>query len=146
MKHIIIFDFNRTLYDPESKTLVRNTQLVLRILLRRGFTLYLVSRADGSRDKLIDDLGLGQYFARITFTSNKSTQDIQDIIAPEDIDCSSSFVVGDRVRQEIAFGNMLGLQTIWVRSGKFSDEFPRTVMEQPTHSVNALIDVLSIAL
>ena len=62
MKKIIIFDFNRTLYDPDQQCLVADARLVLQALRERGFSLCLISRAAPSRKELITELGLDQYF------------------------------------------------------------------------------------
>jgi FMN phosphatase YigB (HAD superfamily) len=144
MKKIIIFDFNRTLYDPDNDCLMFGARFVLRILIRRGFVLYLVSRAGQSRGQLIDNLGIGQYFAQIIITKEKGKKDFQKIIAREMINRSLSFVIGDRVRKEISIGNVLGMQTVWVKAGKFAREKPRKKIEQPTYIVHTLRDVLSV--
>lgn len=144
MKRIIIFDFNRTIYDPDSKHLVQGAKLVLRTLLRRRFGLYLISRAGRSRRQLIENLGIKQYFVRVIVAREKSKKDLERIAARLSIMRGSSFVIGDRVRSEIRIGNALGLQTVWVRAGKFADELPIKVIEQPTYTVNELRDVLWI--
>ena len=145
MKKIIIFDFNRTLYDPDNNCLIFGARFVLRVLVRRGFLLYVVSSARQSRRQCIDDLGIGQYFAQIIITKEKCKKDFQKIIAREVIDRNLSFVIGDRVRKEISIGNTLGMQTIWVKAGKFSHEEPRRKIEQPTYIVRTLRDILSVA-
>lgn len=146
MKQIIIFDFNRTIYNPESRKLAKDAKRVLDILVRRNFTLYLISRSDlsHSRKKLIDKFGIKRFFSRIVLTEEKILKDFQNLTAQKDIDLSKSFVIGDRIRQEITFGNLLGLQTVWLRTGKFSNELPRNDKEQPKYSIQALKDLLKI--
>ncbi|HEY4476030.1 MAG TPA: HAD hydrolase-like protein [Candidatus Paceibacterota bacterium] len=144
MKKIIIFDFNRTMYDPDSKCLMRDARFVLRTLFRRGFSLYLISRAGKLRKEFIKNLGISEYFSRVIIAKEKSKKDFEQIAAPTAINRGLSFVVGDRVRKEIRIGNSLGLQTIWLRSGKFADEKPRAKSEWPTYIVSSLRDILSI--
>ena len=144
MKKIIIFDFNRTLYDPETHCLIIGARFVLRTLLRRGFLLYLVSHAEQSRKELIKNLKIKQYFSHIVVTKEKSKKDFQEIIGRNAVNRNLSFVVGDRVRKEIRIGNLLGMQTVWVRTGKFAYENPRKKIEQPTYTVHTLRDVLSV--
>ncbi len=143
MERVIIFDFNRTIYDPDSDKLVAGAKFVLRTLLRRGFKLFLISRAQKSRRELINKLGLDEYFVRVVVTSDKNRGDFERFLSKK-TDLSSSFIVGDRVRGEIAIGNKLNLQTVWVRSGKFADELPRSDIENPTYTVKELRDVLGI--
>lgn len=144
MKKIIIFDFNRTIYDPDNDCLIPGVRFVLRILLRREFTLCLISRAGKSRKDLVKKLGISKYFSRVIIAKEKNKKDFERMVAPMAIDKSSSFVVGDRVRKEIRFGNLLGLQTIWLRSGKFTNEKPRTKNEQPTYTIRTLKEILEI--
>lgn len=142
MKKVVLFDFNRTIYDPDGGHLIPDTRFVLRTLLRRGFSLYLVSRAGKVRKELISDLGIGQYFSRIVIVEEKNKKYFERIVASRAIKRSLSFVIGDRVRKEIRIGNLLGLQTIWLKAGKFADEKPRKNIEQPTHVVRALREVI----
>lgn len=144
MKKIIIFDFNRTIYDPDNKCLVYGTRFVLRILFRRGFLLYLVSRAGKSRRALIESLGIGQYFSCIKIVKEKSKKDFERILVSKEINRSLSYVIGDRIRKEISIGNSLGLQTVWFRAGKFADEKPRKKIERPKYTVRNLRDILSV--
>ena len=144
MKKIIIFDFNRTLYDPDNGCLIHGARFVLHTLIRRGFLLYLVSRAGQSRRELIECLGIGQYFLRIIIAKEKNKKDFQKIIKGGGINLSLSFVVGDRVKKEICIGNFLGMQTVWVSAGKFAQEKPKKKIEKPTYTVRALRDVLSV--
>ena len=144
MKEIIIFDFNRTLYDPDADKLISGAKFVLRILCRRGFSLYLISRAGKSRRALIRSLGIEHYFSRVIVAKEKSKKDFKRIVASKTVDRHSSFVVGDRVRKEIRIGNELGLQTIWLCAGKFAGERPVKKIEQPIHTARSLRDVLRI--
>lgn len=144
MKKVVIFDFNRTIYDPEAGRLVKNARFTLRTLLRRGFYLYLISYAGESRRRLIKNLNIDQYFRRVMVTRTKSKKDFERIVNSRSVICSSSFVIGDRVRKEIKIGNLLGMQTIWVRGGKFAKEFPRRLIERPTYAVIELKNILNI--
>ena len=143
MKKIVIFDLNRTLYDPDTACLVPGARFVLRVLLRRGFSLCLVSRAGRSRKKLIRELGIRKYFLRIVVSKEKGAKDFVRMV-PRPAVRRACFVVGDRVRKEIRIGNALGFRTVWVQSGKFAAERPRLKMERPTYRVRTLRDVLSV--
>ncbi len=144
MKKIIIFDFNRTMYDPEKECLMSGAKFVLRTLLRRGFVLHLVSRAGQSRKKLIQELGIAQYFSRVVVAKEKNKKEFARLVASKTILRNRSFVVGDRVRKEIKIGNSIGVQTIWLKSGKFANEKPRKKIERPTYTVCTLREILSV--
>lgn len=139
---IIIFDFNRTLYDPDDKMLLPRVRFVLNILRRRGWAMYLVSRASPTRQDLISKLGINRYFKKIIITKNKNLGDFASIVGQAPID--NSYVIGDRVREEIKFGNSLGCITIWLCSGKFARELPKTAEEKPDYIVKNLREILKI--
>jgi len=143
MKKIIIFDFNQTIYNPNDQTLIKDASLVLKSLVKLGFDLYLISRGDETRKKLIDKLQIKNYFLRIIISKEKSKQDFQRLIDRE-VALGSSFIVGDRIKQEILFGNALGLQTVWFKNGKFKNELPTNRKEQPNYIIYRLIEILRI--
>ncbi|MDP2704316.1 MAG: HAD hydrolase-like protein [bacterium] len=140
-KRIIIFDFNRTLYDPNTDSLVSGALQVLQ-RFSLAFSLYLLSTDSPSRLFCIKDLGIERYFKKIVLVPEKSIPVFEFLARFADI--PSSYVVGDRVRSEIRMGKTVGFQTIWVQSGKFSEETPRTATEQPDHTVSSLLEILSL--
>jgi putative hydrolase of the HAD superfamily len=143
VKKSIILDFNRTIYNPDTKRLIPYASHVLRIVKARGYTLYLITRAEPSRKALLQSLGITNYFAEIII-SNKSKKDFEYILSKQNVDKQQTFVVGDRVRKEIRFGNILGLTTIWIKAGKFANELPRFSTEQPTKIITQLRELTKI--
>ncbi len=143
MRKIIVFDFNRTIYDPERRQLLPDVNHVLKTAKERGYELHLISTANPSRAELIKSLGIAEYFMMVTITENKA-KEFSLLAADNDIDKAASFVVGDRVRGEISYGNQAGLQTIWLRAGKFAEELPVLSHEKPRYVVEKLIEVLNI--
>ena len=146
MKKIIIFDFIRTLFDPDTNALVSDAQRVLQYAAQAGFTLCLISRREGgAREKRVQSLGITEYFDHLFFCDEKTREQFEEcIVAVGDIDRQRSFVVGDRIREEIVCGNACNFQTIWVRAGKFAEEMPRGREEQPTFCVARLEDTIPI--
>ncbi|MBI2640535.1 MAG: HAD hydrolase-like protein [Candidatus Sungbacteria bacterium] len=140
----IIFDFNRTLFDPDSRALVSGTLQVLKACRKRGFLLVLVSRRERGRQKSIASLSIKDYFRRIIITPKKSVKTFQRILRQLKADPSESYIVGDRVREEIVMGNTLGLRTIWVRQNIFAREAPRNKKERPMFAVLNLRDVMRV--
>jgi len=143
MEKIIIFDFNRTLYDPEFKKLMRGARGLLKNL-RKKYGLYLItsdSDADEDRKALIAMLGIKNYFRRILFCKKKTKQEFRKIINKKHIDRKSSFVIGDQIRREIKIGNSLGLKTIRICVGKFSGEFSKSGMEKPDFEIKKLKEI-----
>ena len=146
MSKIIIFDFNRTLYNPDMDKLTPNSLSILSTLKDKGFLLYLVSSANDGKDarkKLIRELKIEDFFAEIIVSDDKELKDFESVIGDE-VEKEFSYVIGDRVQREIAFGNACKLNTIWYKSGKFSNDLPASKQEEPDFIVENLIDILNL--
>ncbi len=139
----IIFDFNRTLFDPERKALVSVALPLLKELQQKGYKLCLISRKTvEERREDISRFGLDQYFMHIVVVEEKEKQHFEECIAAMKLQPEEIAVVGDRVRSEIYFGNILGMRTIWFKSGKFAKEEPRQKEEEPEYVIKDLKEVL----
>lgn len=142
MNKIIIFDFNRTLFDPEKQSLIPGVVPTLEALKELGFKMHLISMAAESRSELIKNLGLNQFFHSITLCQNKTLKLFNDIISAEPVTKENSFVIGDRVAKEIRLGNELNLNTIWYKQGRFAEEEPKHPLETPTYTVTEFHEIL----
>ena len=141
----IIFDFNRTIYNPETEKLTEGARELLEKLRTAGYKLAMVTGAkEGTtRATLIKDLGLESLFDHVEVAENhKSEQNFKDCYEHLGLQPEEIAIVGDRVKREILIGNKLGMTTIRYKSGKFRDELPETEMEQPNHIIKRLKDVL----
>lgn len=142
----VIFDFNRTLYDPENERLMNGAIRLLRYLKKRGIRMALLSKTyHENRRQFIADLGLDEYFETIlVIESDKSPQHLKSLQQALGVEAHRCLVVGDRVKSEISAGNSLGMQTCWLRRGKFKKETPETDQEQPSQIINNLQEIYNI--
>src|SRR3990167_119918 len=143
MKKAIIFDFKRTIYDPDLDRLLPGTKGVLRELKEKGYSLFLVSHGS-YRKTMINDLGIEEYFDEVVVTQDKSVEDFERVITKNGVDTENCFVVGDRVRGEIKIGNILGLKSVWLKRGLFAQELPTEPQEVPDFTALTLKEVLKI--
>ena len=134
----IIFDFNRTIYDPESSKLMENATKVLQYCFKK-YDCFLVSFNENNRESLFDDLGIRKHFKRIALVDKKEQRHFIDIL--ENSHYEKIFVVGDRIKGEIKIGNELGYETIWLRNGKYFNEMPQSKLETPNHIINSLSEL-----
>lgn len=143
MKKIIIFDFNRTLFDPDEGKLFDSALDVLDALKSSGGRLFLVGKGTKERENLIYDLGLDKYFEKIILKEEKKIEDFETIkklaAAGDEL-----FSVGDRIRKEITLSNRCGFKTIWFQNGKFSAEVPESEIEKPWKTVKNLRELMEI--
>ncbi len=139
----VIFDFNRTIFDPDTKELMSGAKDVLRLLRSKGFPLFLIAKGDATRKKQIEELGIQDFFKKIIINQNKSADDFRSCIN-ECENRTQFFAIGDRVKEEIRHANVCGMTTIWFRNGKFANEQPANDLEKPKFIVAALREVLEI--
>jgi len=95
MNHIIIFDFNRTLYDPDHKTLIPHAQEILDTARAKGYTLVLLSKAGPDRELLVKENGLDGYFAETIFTGAKTHELFEQIAEHHQADKTRSYLTGN---------------------------------------------------
>jgi len=139
----VIFDYNRTIFDPDAVGLMPGAKAVLEMLQKKGVTLFLIAKGDDERRKQIEQLGLVPYFKKIVVNQSKSADDYKScvLLCPEG---TRFFAVGDRVKEEIRHANGCGMTTIWFRNGKFASEEPSDDAERPMHTVSSLSEAAEL--
>lgn len=135
----IIFDYNRTLFNPEINSLYPGVIELLKNLCTYN-DLFLVSKNEPGRKDKLEELRIKHYFKKISFIENKTIQTFKEFAQYTDRTC----VVGDRIMDEIRLGNQLGFITIWVRQGAFAHEFFSSQEEKPSHIVNDIRELQNI--
>lgn len=142
MKKTVIFDWKRTLYDPEGQKLTHGALKVLSTLNRKKINLVLIGKGNVQMQKEVERLRVKKYFSTIIFQQGrKDTKIFKKHLSKIS---KQTLVVGDRVKEEITIGNTIGAKTIWFKKGKFSKEVPHTKNEQPTYIIKKLTDLLKI--
>jgi len=138
-----IFDFNRTLYDPEKNELIAGVLEILKKLFDSGYKLCLLSKkANLDRRRQISQLGLDKYFIDILVTDgDKNESDFQVCVDLMSLRPEQIAVVGDRVNREIKIGNRLGMKTFWFKVGKFSNELPENKDNEPDYTIFKLDEI-----
>lgn len=145
---IIIIDFNRTIFDPETDKLMPGALELLYFLKSKKMIVYLLSHAKSEsvaqRSNLIESLGIKDFFEKIFIKDGKSLEDFQLIMSfHKNLDRQSSWVIGDRVKKEIVLANQCGFKTIWFRNGKFATEVPTSIGEEPDFTIDNLEQILT---
>jgi len=112
----IIFDFNRTLYDPTSFSLFPGVDLFLKDL-HKTHKLYLISYGGETRKRLISSLGITGYFNAVKVVQNKSKKLFLQIIGSSGFNAGEFVVIGDQINKEITIGKETGAITILFRPG-----------------------------
>ncbi|MCL5419612.1 MAG: HAD hydrolase-like protein [Candidatus Marsarchaeota archaeon] len=139
----IIFDFNRTLYDPDTGQLVDGATTLLKSLHGKGYLLCLISKKSvEGRKEQITSLGLDRYFIKILIIEgNKLEAHFMECLKAMALSAAEVAVVGDRINEEILLGNKIGMRTIWYKSGKFAAEAPKEAVQEPDYTITDLQNV-----
>jgi FMN phosphatase YigB (HAD superfamily) len=140
IKHII-FDWKRTLYDPETKELLPGALRVLRSLSERDIELVLIGKGGVDMDEVLDSLDARKYFKAVHFVPAKSDELFERYISKEHPEVT--LVVGDRAQGEVAIGKGLGAKAIWIRAGQFKDEMPSSDDVAPDETIMDIRSLLN---
>ena len=144
MRHVegLIFDWGRTLYDPEAGAPFPDAPLVLDALAAtyRRAIVSLVSGDDyrarvAARHDVLREHDLARHFAAILFGQSDKDRLYREALALLALTPAKVAVIDDRVIRGVAWGNRHGATTIWLRNGKFRDEVPSTQTGTPTHTI-----------
>lgn len=138
----LIFDFNRTIYNPDADMLTDGALSLLETLRSKEVPLFLIAKGGEERKALINKLQLEDFFEHMIVQEEKAQEsfEICRALLPE----AHMFAVGDRIREEITYANACGITTIWFKNGKFSSEEPEHPHEKPKHTIHTLNELLGI--
>jgi ribonucleotide monophosphatase NagD (HAD superfamily) len=133
---VLIFDWKRTLYNPDTKELEAGAKEILKFCNENGFPLYLVGKGGRDMHAEVGRLGISGNFVEIVFWEGAKEDGVFKQFMSSDP--RETLFIGDRIQSELALGKSLGATTLWVRQGKFSDEMPATESQNPDYTVSTL--------
>lgn len=139
----ILFDFNRTLYDPDQGTFFAGVRTMLEGFKTQGLKQGVVSFGGAEKEKLIQDLGLDRLVDWYMAVPEKTAEVFLSFLQKFDLKPSETSVVGDLVNSEIRIGRELGMKTVWLKAGKFAGEVPEV---EPDFVINQIADLGQIVL
>ncbi|HLC36896.1 MAG TPA: HAD hydrolase-like protein [archaeon] len=140
---VIVFDFNRTLFDPDSSKLIEGALIVLDFFFKK-FDLVLYSKKGEGRESLIFDLGLNKFFKKIISVESKSADDLIQLTNEWNLKPENFLIIGDRIKSEITAGKKAGFKTVWFKQGKFAFEEPSSPEEFPDFILSDLRNLINL--
>lgn len=132
----IIFDYNRTLFNPDIDDLYPGVFEMLERLFEK-YEMFLITRNEPSRRSRFEQLGIEKFFKNVMFVDEKTTGAFLEMTG----DCKDVFVVGDSIGDEIKIGNILKFETIRVKQGKFAAELPASFQEEAKITIERITDL-----
>ena len=137
MLRAIIFDFNKTLYNPNSGNLFPGVKDLLSDLkAQSGLTLALISYGGDYRVELIKGLGILSLFDWFKFVEEKSTEDFLEFSKKFQILPRSILVVGDMLEEEIKIAKFLTMKTAWIKNS-----FQGESSIKPDYQLNSVSEI-----
>ena len=143
MKGLIIIDFNRTLFDPETNSLFPGVIEFLSAYSKE-YKLALIGKGDEKRANLIEELGIKKYFKYFSLIEEKTENDFLNCLKELKFNSKDAWSIGDRVKKEIMLSNKVGIRTIWFRNGKFASEIPVLELEKPNFTISSFKEIQNI--
>lgn len=148
MIEAVIFDYNRTLVsgDEVPPQFFPDTPGVLANLKDRGIKMAVVSVSDepDARRQEFELLQLESFISYFMIVGKNERKNLQPILDWLHVAAEACVVVGDRVKKEIAEGNMLGATTVWFQNGKFASEEPTNEIEIPDYVILTLSQLIQV--
>lgn len=135
----IIFDYNRTIFNPETGQLYPGVLDMLRSIAGRH-EIFLLSMNEPGREAGLAELGIEDFFQGVVFSNTKDESAFRRLVG----DSKDVLVVGDRIESEIRTGNALGLITVWIQQGAFARDVPTSVAEEPAHTIRNIVELQEI--
>ncbi len=157
--HNLIFDLDDTLYekteqlgddysleDVDKITIPQEEFDYLKELSEKN-NMYIVSMGDEVlQRRKIEVLGLEDIFVKenihIVSKQEDKKEKFEEII--NETKGIKTYVIGDRIDSEIHYGNELGLDTIRILRGKYSNMIPEYESQEPNYEIFDLINLETI--
>lgn len=108
MKEVIIFDFYKTIFNPQTNRMYWGMKALL-INLSVNNRLILITTGTSIREKQVQGTEIRRYFDRVIVCTKKTPRIYKQFDAQ-----MKPIVVGDRIEEEITIGKKLGYRTIQV--------------------------------
>lgn len=139
----VIFDFNRTLFDPTVYGLYNGVVPMLEEVGKEK-KLILYSRKSWDRHLLLDKLGISKYFDAAYFVEKKTPESLSAAISEHGISGKDCIIVGDMISDELCAGSELGMTTVWFQQSRFGSIYGDQVDCAPLHTVHTIDELRSL--
>ena len=152
----LIFDLDDTLYskteqlgDDYSFEDIDNINIPIEEIdylkdLSEKNNMYIVTKGDETlQRRKIEVLGLEDIFTKENIHIVPLKEDKKEIFKEitKDTPGIKTYVIGDRIDSEIQYGNEMGLETIRIMKGKYSEMTPQIPEQEPNYEIFEIINL-----
>ena len=106
--------------------------------------MYIVTKGDETlQRRKIEVLGLEDIFTKENIHIVPLKEDKKEIFKEitKDTPGIKTYVIGDRIDSEIQYGNEIGLETIRIMKGKYSEMTPQIPEQEPNYEIFEIINL-----
>ena len=106
--------------------------------------MYIVTKGDEKfQRRKIEFLGLEDIFVKENIHIVPLKEDKKELFKEitKDTPGIKTYIIGDRIDSEIQYGNELGLETIRMMKGKYSDMIPKILEQEPNYEIYEIINL-----
>lgn len=141
-----IFDWGYTIHDHIKDAIYPDALKLIKQLYSRGIILILISRAPDVEERFREfkKFKLEDYFKIMDVVPKEFEKEFTTVLKKVNINPNETLIIGDRVKSEILQGNKIGCFTVWIRQGKFADEFAKNPEEKPDYTITSFNEVIPI--
>src|SRR5258708_356707 len=103
----------------------------------------IVSRTTNTKQRQKDfkEYQLEKYIQVFELIPSEGTKEFDKVLQQLGLKPEECVVIGDRIKSEIVEGNKIGLTTIWLKQGLFTNELPENSIEEPDHIIMSLKEI-----
>lgn len=143
---IKFFGLTKAPWHSEDERLFPETKEVLRYLCDKGYVLGIIANQVLGTEQRLEKWGIRQYFDSITVSAEEGISKPDTEIfrrALEKADCSAEncVMVGDRLDNDIVPARLLGMGTVWIKSGLSAYSSPKDDLERADYTISNLMEL-----
>jgi FMN phosphatase YigB (HAD superfamily) len=134
----IIFDWGRTLHDPETDRLFDGVPDVVQSLAQRHAVVIVslaTSEPPEQRKRKIRESSIAPFIKTILVSAGDKEDLYEAALADLKAEPWSVAIVDDQIKRGVRWGRKHGTLTIWFRNGKFANDLPLSDNETPDFTV-----------
>ena len=148
-KAIEYFALNKTPWHSEDEVPYPDAAPALEVLHRRGFKLGVIANQNLGTEQRLINWDMRQFFAFVAASAELRVAKLDPAIfewALAQANCSpqNAVMVGDRMDNDIAPANRIGIHTVRLMRGLGAYHEPQSVDEIPEYTISALSELIDL--
>lgn len=142
------FDLKTIKWPTHLEKIYSEVPYVLNILTKK-YNLGIIANQSSGAEERLQEYGIKSFFDLVISSAEVGFSKPDPkifLLALNNAEClpKESYMIGDRLDNDIEPASNLGMNTIWVRQGMFAYENPKIIECKPNFTVNNIYEILKI--